>query len=304
AMKRHPNILSWELWNEEDLMGPEGWWSGTIDQYMELLRKGSLAIRAADPDKQILLGGFARPRYRWIKDITEAGYGRYYDVVPGHCYAETWWRNRIPPVEHAYGDWYYEEFLPQKNVGGSQPVWINEIGYSTLDRTEEQQANYLARAAAVFLSTAEIEYLGWYEIKDLNPGVKAIGDDHNHHLGITTFPDRKPKLAFYTLDVVSDLLNKKKVIPATNEVTVAVTSGEAGRLYKYLFKISDGSQVLFIYDKKNTLTCDVSLPAVGKTCTKWNLDGTSQTWTDFDGATISNIPLSPGHVWIFEIRPE
>jgi hypothetical protein len=302
ALKDHPNIVSYEMWNEEDLMGAEGWWGGTIDQYMEILRKGSLAVRAADPGKQILLGGFARPRTNWLQQITEAGYGCYYDVTPFHCYAETWWR-RDMTLEDWIGNWYYELFLPYNEMGGGQPIWVNEIGYSTLNRSEEQQADFLARAVAYFFSAPGIEHICWYEIRDLNPKVNPIGDNHNYHLGITTFPDRKPKLAFYTLDMLSDLLDGKSVVPAADEAVVTVTSGAAGKLHKYLFKLADGSQLLFIYDKQSDCTVDITLPAAGKTCQRYALDGTSEAYAGFSGSAISGLQLTAGKTVILQIVP-
>ena len=305
-LKTHPNIVSYEIWNEEDITGPEGWWGGNIDQYMKLLRSGSLAIRAADPGKQILFGGLTGPRVRWLKEVTQAGYGRYYDVLPFHCYVETWpwWGTRIKEVEQALDESFYNQFLPQnENVGGGQPIWVNEIGYSTMSRSENEQANYLARAVAYFLSAPEIEHICWYEIKDNNPGNSVIGDAHNYHLGITTWPERKPKLAFYTLDMLSDLLNHKSVIPAEEEISVAVVSGSTGKLYKRLFRISDGSQILFIYDKQADCTVNVTLATPGKTAYRYALDGTSALYPDFANNTISNLQLKAGQVEIFKIVP-
>ncbi|MDH4180087.1 MAG: hypothetical protein OEV33_06205, partial [Armatimonadota bacterium] len=81
-----------------------------------------------------------------------------------------------------------------------------------------------------------------------------------------------------------------------------------GKEYHYLIYRDEGagpdSQIVVVYDKKNTVTCEATLTDPGSTCTKWNLDGTSVDWSaNFDGTTISNISLAPGGVAIFEVMP-
>ena len=303
-MKVHPNIVSWEIWNEEDLGGAKGWFNGTIDQFMTLLRAGSLAVRAADPSKQILVGGFARPRSKWMQAIASAGYGRYYDVTPMHCYAETWGRKRTSEVESSLSEDYLAGFLVANNtLGGGQPIWVNEIGYSTMDRTEEQQANYLVRAVGYFFSRPEVTHMSWYEVKDLKPDSVVIGDAHNRHLGITRWPDRKPKLAFYTLDMLTDLLDDQQVTPALDEATLRVTAGAPDKLYKWLFKRADGSQVLFVYSKGVDCTVDVTLATPGKTAEKYELKNTHAPYAGFANNTISGLKLIADQVAVFKITP-
>ena len=77
---------------------------------------------------------------------------------------------------------------------------------------------------AARLADPEIEYLGLYEIKDLSPTQEAIGDHANYHLGITR-ADRTKKLAFYTVDLLTDLLDTGALTPADEAATVAVTEG-------------------------------------------------------------------------------
>jgi hypothetical protein len=299
ALKRHPNIVSYEIWNEQDT---ELWWEGSIQQYRELLKQAVLAIRKADAGKQILLGGLTRPADDWLLDITRAGHGQYYDIVPLHCYVETsTWGDQVEDYLTG-GDFLW--FIAHNNTHGQrEPIWINEIGYSLLRRSERDQANYMCRAVAHLLSCPDVRHIGWYEITDLKPEVQAIGDTHNYHLGITSRPDRKPRLAFYTLDMLTDLLDKKKILPAADELKVKVTSGAARRIYRYLFKLSDGSQVLFIYTKGPDCTVDVRLKTPGKTAHKFELNNTHAVYPRFTGDTLSEIALKRGEVQVFRIVP-
>ena len=87
------------------------------------------------------------------------------------------------------------------------PIWINETGFATVPgKSERDQASWWVRAIATFLAHPRVEHIGIYEIKDLSPGKPVIGDAPNYHLGLTR-ADRTKKLAFYTVDLLTDLLD-------------------------------------------------------------------------------------------------
>ena len=187
TLGKYPNVLSYEIYNEEN---DSFWWDGTLKRYKETLRQAALAVRAADPDAQVILGGFVFPDDDWLRSITEAGYAQYYDITPFHAYPETW-SPRGVVVENYLDRQYRDFFVPHNNtLGEAEPIWINEMGFATTPgRTEQQQANWWARAVSTFLADAEIEHIGIYEIKDLAPGGPVIGDEKNYYLGIT-YADR------------------------------------------------------------------------------------------------------------------
>jgi len=299
-MKRHPNILSFEIWLEENA---EMWWTGDAPQYVALLQHASETLRAANPRWQIALGGFTHPDRWFLAECTESDIEILYDIVPLHCYNETW---ADAALEEYFNRGYTGPFLTMLDEeGGGQPLWMSECGYSTMERTEEDQANYIARAVAYFLadpaSDDRFSLFTYYEIKDLPEGEAMIGDEHNYHFGLCR-SDRTKKLAFHTYQMLVKLLNGRTVAAADSRVVVEATEGEFGDEYHHLLVRADGSQVLFVYDKQAAATAKATLALPGRTCTKWNLDGSSQTWADFDGNTISNIDLTPGHVCIFEIE--
>ncbi len=299
ALSVHSNILSYEIWNEEN---DEFWFNGTVDQYKELLIQAATAIHTADPGKEIILGGFVFPEYEWIDAITSAGYAQYYDITPFHCYAETWSRNNVY-MENYLDSQYHDWFVPTNNTQGeNEPIWVNEIGYATMDKTEQDQANFMCRAVSTLLADPEIEHIGWYEIKDLPEGSPVIGDEKNYYLGIT-YSDRTKKLAFYTLDMITDLLDNKTITTADSEISVTEVSGKAGQMYHHLFKLEDGSQLLFIYDKRKAVTVNVTLATPGSTAYKYELDGSYSVYNSYTNNTINNLSLTPGNVAIFRIIP-
>jgi polysaccharide biosynthesis protein PslG len=300
ALRGFPNVLSYEIYNEEN--SPQ-WWDGSIEEYKETLRQGARAVRAANPQAQVLLGGFVFPDVDWLRSIAQDGYARYYDITPFHAYPETWTESDVV-VENYLGRHYRESFVrDNKSLGEAEPIWINEMGFSaTPDKTELQQANWWARAVSTFLADAHIEHIGVYEIKDLPLGKDAIGDKKNHYLGIAR-ADRVKKLAFYTLDMLTDLLDVGTITTADGDVTITVSEGKPSELYRHLFKRPDGSQVLFIYDKSANPTVRARLRTRGATALKYELDGSFAEHPTFDGHTLTEIRLTAGNVAIFRIDP-
>ncbi|MFP4055577.1 MAG: GH39 family glycosyl hydrolase [Candidatus Brocadiia bacterium] len=56
ARRYRGRIRQWEVWNEPDL---EGFYKGTTDEYIELLRVAYRELKAVDPRNQVMSGGFA-----------------------------------------------------------------------------------------------------------------------------------------------------------------------------------------------------------------------------------------------------
>ncbi len=67
-----PNVLSYEIYNEENTTF---WWDGSVEQYGATLHAAAQAIRRADPDAQVLLGGLVYPDDDWLRssDRTRPG---------------------------------------------------------------------------------------------------------------------------------------------------------------------------------------------------------------------------------------
>jgi hypothetical protein len=297
ALSDHPNVLSYEIYNE---MNTSLWWDGSVEQYRETLKQAAEAVHAADPDAQILLGGLADPDYHWFRGVAEEGYARYYDILPFHVYAETW-SDRV--AEKSLGFEYRSLIKEHQEQGEGEPVWINEMGYATTPgRTEEDQANWWVRAVSTFLAEPEIEHIGVYEIKDLDPGVEAIGDDKNYYLGLT-YRDRTKKLAFHTVDLLTDLLNTGALTVADTDLEVMVGEESTKYLYYHLFKRPDGAQVLFVWDRVNSPTVTIKLKTPGSSAEHFSLTGEATPYRAFDGTTLKDVDLTAGNVEIFRINP-
>ncbi len=197
-------IHSWEIWNEPD--NPE-YWEGSTEQYANLLKTGSRAVREADPGARVVLGGIA-----WNLDFLRDLFARYQispeiDVVNLHNYYETW---SPDPIEQI-GDHVLRADSIIREYGSRQPIWLAEVGYSDYRRgasvsgaykarfdyehTPEFQAESLGRMFASALATGRVQLIAWYRIHDLPPTTRVIGDDNNRRLGVVDVQGRpKPVL--------------------------------------------------------------------------------------------------------------
>ena len=85
--RTHPTCSPYEIYNEENT---SFWWDGSVEQYGAALHAAAQAIRRADPDAQVLLGGLVYPDDDWLRSLIEQGRAPDYDVTPFHAYVETW----------------------------------------------------------------------------------------------------------------------------------------------------------------------------------------------------------------------
>jgi hypothetical protein len=303
AMKRHTNILSFEIYNEQN---SPMWWDGSVEEYARVLESGSEAIRGAGGDDKVLLGGITFPDIDWLDETCALVDGRQvFDVLPIHVYAETWPREQA--VEHVlnHSGFFHDEFLPEADRScGRKPVWINETGYATTPgiRTERDQANWWARAIATFVADPRVEHIGVYEIKDRPRTADVIGEPENHFLGLT-YPDRRRKLAFHTVKRLVALLDTGMITVADERLSVEVLAGREGALYRHVFIRPDGHQVLFLWDRSGNPRVRVRLPHAGAQAIEYALDGTGTPYPHLKGRYLHDIQLTSGEVRMFEILP-
>ena len=160
-------IDTWVMWNEPDVWSDDNrarQWTGTIEQYYQLLKVGYLAAKSANPNARVMLAGMT---YCW-----DAAYGReqYFERLLRLISADT--------SARANG-WYFDAAVLQlyNNPRGlfdaprifhdlmrmhavDKPVWVNETNvvpwddpFAPLSRahfraTLDEQANYLVQPAA------------------------------------------------------------------------------------------------------------------------------------------------------------
>lgn len=169
---RYPQIQAWEVWNEPNT---SFFWRPAVDAdaYTALLKKTYAAVKAANPNAKVILGGlspgnsapdsilaadFLEQVYRW-------GGGASFDAVAFHAYGEG-------PL----GDWLASELGEIRYVMDThgdirKRVWITEMGCYTDGPgsvSESWQAEYLLQARSFLAQVPYVERLYWYTLRDAN----------------------------------------------------------------------------------------------------------------------------------------
>jgi polysaccharide biosynthesis protein PslG len=124
-------ITAWQIWNEPS---SKTYFQPHPDagQYARLVKLSSRAIRAVDPEAEIVLAGVftvpeGGPRYRVVPYLTELfrvrGIGKHFDIAAVHPYART-----IPSlrkqIKNARG-------VMRRAGLSDRPLWITELGWSS-----------------------------------------------------------------------------------------------------------------------------------------------------------------------------
>lgn len=213
ATRYRGRIKSWELWNEPDL---REYWQGTPDEFAELIRQGAAAVRRADPEAVVVLGGMSRGPSPFFQRLIVAHHiADYVDVIAQHAYPESWDPER---AETIFFDWPAEM---QRLVASNRPgvdFWLNEIGYPDYRFTATNASHYgstdvyyayehTLRYQGVFLFKSFVMALAsgssltvWYRIDDFPLTERRLGDDLIHfHLGVLdAHGHRKPAFTAFS----------------------------------------------------------------------------------------------------------
>jgi hypothetical protein len=186
-------IMTWQLWNEPNF---RFFWKPAPDprQYLELLRTFHSAVKAADPEARVMLGGlFPTPRdglslETFLSALYRAGAARLFDAAAIHPYAAT--------PDDALERVAELRALMRRFGDAEKPIWITEVGWASggapsgLTVGPARQAEYLRRTfelAAGQRNRLGISGMVWYSLKD-TPGPLWVG-----HCGLFTLAgDPKP----------------------------------------------------------------------------------------------------------------
>lgn len=185
-------VKYWEIWNEPD---HAIFWRPNPDPaaYADLLIRTAAAIRAIDPEAQILIGGINPFDTSFLRAVAEHGAWDSFDIIAIHPYVDPYGPEDGNLAAATHG----VQVLAQQY--GAKPIWVTELGWASgpgdrdaTGRTDEQlQASYLLRAM-LMLWEAGVERIFWYSFKDDpgNPyGLLRVGN------GRSDYSARKPAFA-------------------------------------------------------------------------------------------------------------
>lgn len=181
------HVTAFEIWNEEDA---SRFWTGAPDPaaYVELLRVTYPAVKAADPQATVVLGGLTGNDYEFLEGVYAAGGKGYFDAVGVHtdtaCDILSPYEYLRDPDERMNPD----SFLAYREVrkvmlanGDEKPIWMTELSWRTTSAicpegawagqkpegvTEAQQATDLTQAYHCLAQDPYVKVALWFPIED------------------------------------------------------------------------------------------------------------------------------------------
>lgn len=165
-------IHYYQLWNEPNIYPEWGTRPISPEDYVQLLKAGAEAVRAADPDARIIMGALASTinlqpddpapnnslnDLLFLQRMYDAGAAPYFDIVAmqGYGLYSGPTDDRMQPRVINFSRHKYIRDLMVKNGDAAKPIWISEMNWNAAPDdveprygrvTLEQQARYLPLA--------------------------------------------------------------------------------------------------------------------------------------------------------------
>jgi hypothetical protein len=187
-----PSVTAYEIWNEEDT---SVYWSGSAAQYVSLLQAAYPAIKSANPNATVILGGLSANDYPYLQQLYAAGARGSFDAVGVHtddaCSLTSPYAFAYNPGTAAINRWSFLGFTTVHSVmaangDAAKPIYMTEFGWSTTTTTcaegtwagkkaggvsEATQAKYLQQAYHC-LAQPQYSYVTaaiWFNMVDFAP---------------------------------------------------------------------------------------------------------------------------------------
>jgi hypothetical protein len=153
-------VRAYQVWNEPNLT--YYWPSGANPaHYTAMLKTAYPAVKAADPNATVVLGGLSGGDWRFLAGVYDSGGRPYFDVAGIHPYA---WGDPTKCWTDSSGHKARDTFCSLEEIrqlmvargDAAKKIWATEFGWSTCDNafagclssgvTEAQQADYTTKA--------------------------------------------------------------------------------------------------------------------------------------------------------------
>ncbi|QQO46767.1 cellulase family glycosylhydrolase [Paracoccus sp. MC1862] len=192
AVRRYEprGIDTWEIWNEPNLDGPFPPRPDPV-AFAAILKAAHAAIRAADPDATVILGGLAAATstdrsgraiaaVEFLQRVYDEGAGGSFDALGFHPYTGAslpdlrGWRNSWALMAGPIRD------LMAAHGDAEKKIWITEYGAPTNEAEggapESRQAEQLAASVDLARVTPWLGPVFWYSYRDLGTDPKDRED--------------------------------------------------------------------------------------------------------------------------------
>lgn len=196
-----PLVRFYQIGNE--INGQKHFWRrrdgrpGPASEYVKVLKISYETIKAKNPEVQVILGSFgAEDRGNYLRELLDAGAGKYFDILDFHIY-------------HPYED-FYRIIVEGDRVGRftrllgkygiQKPIWVTETAEPSGGKRRfselSQAANLVKRH--VILTAMGVEKV-FTHLFDTRPGRKSGREAHRGLL----YYDGNPKPAFQAYTVMT-----------------------------------------------------------------------------------------------------
>lgn len=244
-------IQVWEIWNESDLKN--SYWTGTVEDFAELVQRTSQALRRGNPETRIAASGFTAGGSDFADRLLQLGFAKNIDILSVH------YTDGVGGVEG------WSKLLQKYDL--KLPIWNTEesspIPLSNLSGSVERSFKFLH----VAIGYPEFRPLVRQDMTVLPAGIAfSVGA---HCIGTGQYvgtSDKIPGVKTYLFQRGSELIGvfRKSSVPAlldtaqTTEVTLAIEPLIAGES-PTVTDIWGQSRPLAVKDGKATLNLDDTL---------------------------------------------
>ena len=186
-------VAAWEIWNEPNV---DGFWEGTVAQYVNLLQAAYPKIKAADPAAVVLAGAVAHNDTDYLNRMYDAGAKGSFDAISTHPYQG---QSNLPPEEPDTGGdkfWLLSHVAAVRSLmtghgDGDKKIWFTEMGWSSHANTggeepwkmgvsAEKQGEFAVRAIEYVKATYPyVKTMIYYNERN-----KDTGDLHEDNFGM------------------------------------------------------------------------------------------------------------------------
>jgi hypothetical protein len=305
-------IDTWVMWNEPDVWSDDNHarqWTGTVEQYYQLLKVGYLAAKAANSRATVLMAGMT---YWW-----DAAYSReqYFDRVLRLITAD--------PTAGAHNNYFDGAVLQLYNNprglfdasrifrdlstarGLQKPVWVNETNVVPWDdpaapltrahfrATQDEQANFLVQAIAYALAGG-VERVAVFKMMDDTPLLKGVEQGFGM---VRADAEQSRRPVFRTFQMLL-----RELAPTAR--AQLVDEGPVNRVY--LEQPSQARRVTALWNTSPQPRAAL-IEAVGETAQAMDkfgtvrpleVDGDGHIWVTLAGATANTVPGFPNAYFI------
>jgi hypothetical protein len=198
------DVDAYEIWNEPN--GKRFWNPPDARAYASLLKAAYPAVKIADPDAPVVVGGLEYVDIDWVEELYAAGAKGSYDVMAVHPYPSP---GDLSPGTAADGTRYrflnLDELVVVMRAHGEPkvPIWLTEVGWSShenaadapvwaLGVSESEQARFLYDSVRIAARRyPQVQGWFWYTARDT-----ALDDVHQDSFGLLRADgSRKPAWA-------------------------------------------------------------------------------------------------------------